>query len=408
MRLLAVNENTVYSFHGDWYCERQWPLVGIQLVREAGEGTLFTPVTTLTSPPSAALTKLDVTGVTIVNSGFVGGALGELQHRLFQSGRWRKAALAVVATHDFVLYRVPSPHLRYVAEACAALDKPLGLIVAAHRVKTSIGINRVPPLLRILARRYLIRQNMEQLSIGRRQAVIVFVNGAELLAEWQHVGNVVLWQDGHVTSEVFHERADTCTGHTKRLVRVCDLSEPRGVEVLLEAFRILCDDDPALVLDIVGDGSYTAYVWRLKRIASSIGDGSRVVFHGWCNKQRTIEIMRSADIQVISSYADAVPRVYLEGAANCLPLVATTVGGIPSFVRDGENGLLVPPGDPLRMADAIRRLLKDSSLRRRVIASGYHDALAWEMTQTQKRLMSLVSDAMAQAGKRASSADVLS
>jgi glycosyltransferase involved in cell wall biosynthesis len=360
---------------------------------------LFAPVTPLLSPPSTAMTKLDVTGATILDSGFVGGAVAEMQQRLFRSAKWRRAALAAVAAHDFVLYRVPSSHLRYVAEACATLHKPLGLIVAGHRVKQSVGIKRVPPLLRILARRYLIRQNTEQLSIGRRQALIVFVNGAELLAEWQHVGNVVLWQDGHVTPEVFYERGDTCTGHTKRLLRVCDLSGPRGIEVLLEAFRILFDDDPALVLDIVGEGSDRAYVRRLRTLASSIGDGTRVVFHGWCNKQCTIDIMRSADIQVISSYADAVPRVYLEGAANCLPLVATMVGGIPSFVRDGINGLLVPPGDPLRMADAVRRLLKDSSLRRRVIASGYQDALAWEMTQTQRRLIKLVRDAMAQVGR---------
>lgn len=400
MRLLVVNDNPIYVFAAEWYCDRQWPLVGLQLVREAGGGTLFAPVMPLSSPPNSGMTKLDVTGVTVVNSGFVGGAVGEMRQRLFRATKWRRAALAAVAAHDFVLYRLPSPHLRYIAEACATLDKPLGLIVAGHRVKQSAGIQRVPPLLRRFAQRYLIRQNTEQLAIGRKQALIVFVNGTELMDEWQGAGNVVLWQDGHITPEVFHERADTCTAHVKRLVRVCHLSEPRGVEVLLEAFRILCDEDATMVLDIVGEGSDAGYVRGLKALASSIGDGTRVVFHGLCSKQRTIDIMRSADIQVISSHAEGVPRVYLEGAANCLPLVATNVGGIPSFVRDEINGLLVPPGDPLQMANAVRRLLKDSALRRRVIASAYQDALGWDMTQTQRRLIGLVRDAMARAVQR--------
>jgi glycosyltransferase involved in cell wall biosynthesis len=394
MRLLVVNDNPVYTLDGQWYSDRQWPLVGLQLIRAAGHGTLFSPIVRLSSPAPSSLTKLDVDGATLVDSGFFGGTRGELQARLFRARRWRTACLAAATAHDFVLCRVPSSHIRYVTDACATTHRPLGLIVAGHRIKQSVGIDEVPRILRTAARRYLVHQNKQQLRVAR-QAVIVFVNGQELLNEWNHAGNVVLWQDGHITSEMYYERCDTCTGTVTRLLRVCHLSKPRGVEVLLAAFRMLLHDHPNLLLDIVGEGSDPAYVKKLKTIASNISDGSRVTFHGLCNKQRTIQIMRSADVQVISSHADGVPRVYLEGAANCLPLVATTVGGIPSFVRNEINGLLVPPGDPLSMAKAVHRLLTDSSLRQRLIASAYQESLMWEQTRTQQRMIDLIRDRLA-------------
>jgi glycosyltransferase involved in cell wall biosynthesis len=67
---------------------------------------------------------------------------------------------------------------------------------------------------------------------------------------------------------------------------------------------------------------------------------------------------------------DGIPNVLVEAMAAGLPVVSTTVSGIPELVHDGENGLLVPPEDPTALADAIARLGKDSALRERLAEQG--------------------------------------
>jgi glycosyltransferase involved in cell wall biosynthesis len=84
--------------------------------------------------------------------------------------------------------------------------------------------------------------------------------------------------------------------------------------------------------------------------------------------------LRAADIHVISSLSEGLPRVIAEGRAFCLPTVATAVGGIPTVVCDSEDGLLVPPRNPVALADAIARIIDDGALRRRIIARSWQIA----------------------------------
>ena len=70
------------------------------------------------------------------------------------------------------------------------------------------------------------------------------------------------------------------------------------------------------------------------------------------------QLMTAMDVVVLSSVAfDALPTVCIEALALGRPLVATRVGGVPEIIRDGETGRIVPPHDPVAMADAVAALL---------------------------------------------------
>ncbi len=87
-------------------------------------------------------------------------------------------------------------------------------------------------------------------------------------------------------------------------------------------------------------------------------------------------VWASAHIAVLPSYREGLPKSLLEAAASGRPLVATDVPGCRALVRDGENGLLVPPHDAVALADAIDRLANDSGLRHAYGAAARRDVEA--------------------------------
>jgi glycosyltransferase involved in cell wall biosynthesis len=76
--------------------------------------------------------------------------------------------------------------------------------------------------------------------------------------------------------------------------------------------------------------------------------------------------MVASDVFVLPTLAEGLPIVCLEAMAAALPIVATCVGGIPSVVEDGLNGLLVDPQNAAQIAEKVSQILQDSMLRRRL------------------------------------------
>ena len=76
--------------------------------------------------------------------------------------------------------------------------------------------------------------------------------------------------------------------------------------------------------------------------------------------------MGAFDVFVLSSRHEGLPISLLEAMAVGRPVVATRAGGIPEVLTDGRDGLVVPSGDPMALADAVLRLLRDAALRERL------------------------------------------
>jgi glycosyltransferase involved in cell wall biosynthesis len=144
-------------------------------------------------------------------------------------------------------------------------------------------------------------------------------------------------------------------GRGRRIVYAGRLVREKGVQELLAAFGTLTTPDTGLV--IVGDGPERA---ALEAAARGVASGHRIRFVGAVPHDRVGVFLRHADVVVLPSWYEERGRVLLEAMASGTPVVATRTGGVP--VRDGLNGLLVPPRDPRRLAQAIDRVLGDEAL----------------------------------------------
>ena len=141
------------------------------------------------------------------------------------------------------------------------------------------------------------------------------------------------------------------------------LSPEKRVDVAIEATTRL----PDLDLVIVGAGPERA---RLEALAGAAAPG-RVHFLGQTTDPQMP--LMAADILVLPSDTEGQPRVAVEAGLSGLPVVATRVGGVGEIIEEGITGLLVPPGDPLRLAEGIGAALRarermGSAARRHCVA----------------------------------------
>lgn len=149
-----------------------------------------------------------------------------------------------------------------------------------------------------------------------------------------------------------------------RLGVVSRLDHAKGVDVVLRALV----DVPGAVLVVAGDGPERG---ALEALARELHVDDRVEFRGWL---ATEECFDDLDAFVLGSRNEALSMSMLEAMQRGLPVVATDVGGLGEAVVDGVNGLLVPVGDAPALAHALRRLVGDGDLRRRLGAAGLERA----------------------------------
>ncbi|PLS85726.1 MAG: hypothetical protein CYG60_11055 [Actinobacteria bacterium] len=147
--------------------------------------------------------------------------------------------------------------------------------------------------------------------------------------------------------------------------RVARLQPEKGIEIFLEAAARVAPLFPKANFLVIGDGPLRE---ELAALAGRLGLEQRVHFLGFRSDARAL--IEVSDVLVVSSLSEGTPLVILEAMAAGVPIVATTVGGIPDQVRHEKEGLLVAPGDPVALGDAVLKLLPDPTYARRLGEAG--------------------------------------
>jgi glycosyltransferase involved in cell wall biosynthesis len=150
---------------------------------------------------------------------------------------------------------------------------------------------------------------------------------------------------------------------------VAHLADHKGHIYLIEAAKILKKRGADMEILIIGDGELRDF---LISKTEELDVGDIVKFLGFRND--IPNLLKAIDLFVLSSYLEGLCTSLLDAMASKLPIVATRTGGIPEAVEDGVNGILVPPKDPLALADGIFHLYKNRNLLIEMGERGYERA----------------------------------
>jgi len=158
----------------------------------------------------------------------------------------------------------------------------------------------------------------------------------------------------------------------------------KGPEVLLDAMTLVWEHRPDIELVYVGKGDLEE---SLRARVRQMDVAHLVHFVGWRND--IPDLMHSFDLFVLPSRNEGMGRVVVEAMAAGLPVVASCTGGLPDLVADGQNGLLVPPGDAPSLGRAILKLSDRPDLRQRMGDESRRRAEAFSLEQMVDKLDAL-------------------
>jgi glycosyltransferase involved in cell wall biosynthesis len=141
---------------------------------------------------------------------------------------------------------------------------------------------------------------------------------------------------------------------------------------------------------IAGDGPERA---QIERRAAELRLGGRVRFLGPLPRDHVLRLFRAADASMLSSTWENFPHTVVESLAVGTPVIATSVGGVPEVVTDGENGLLVPAGDAGALATAVARFYGEPGLRERLAGAAARSVAEYGRETILARIEQVLTEA---------------
>ena len=153
---------------------------------------------------------------------------------------------------------------------------------------------------------------------------------------------------------------------------VAELRDYKGIDILLRAAKPLLDNEDSVSLVLAGDGPLRQ---PLEELAASLGIRDRTSFLGTKGAADIAALMRGCELLVLPSREEPFGIVLIEAMACKTPIVASEIGGIPEIIEHERTGILVEPENPYALTEALRTVLANEDLRRRLAENGYRRAM---------------------------------
>lgn len=342
-------------------------VVGPAPAQAASRGGMATVITLMAAHPDACV----ITAPTYIE--------GPLWFRLWVGATGMMRAAWLVALRRVDVLHVHLAHggsvVRKALPLAAARRANVPTVVHAHSYDFAGWFDGLRPAVQRLVRRVLVAD--QWLVLGRRH-VEEYAGRLRVPVE-----RIAVLNNAVPIPPVAVEHANIDRVHAVSLGR---LGVRKGSYDLIEAVGALDDDMRArLRMTLAGDGEVDEV--RAAVAAAGLGDTIDVV--GWLDPAARDDLLRDAHIFVLPSHDEGLPMALLEAMAYGLAPVTTLVGSIDEAITDRVTGLVVAPGRPEQITDALHELLKDSDLRATLGAAARVRARDFGLDRWYQRLTQL-------------------
>lgn len=240
-----------------------------------------------------------------------------------------------------------------------------GLLSAAARLRGCAVVVHVHGGLLLTWARFRRRRWLVRAALAPAQRVVAVSEAVETALSSALGPARIQLVDNGVDTEAYAPAA--VEQSSPRILFVGLLTERKGVVDLFDASRLLTDQGVSHELLLVS-GTPTEGSAPERLVTSHVPPNARLI--GPLAPAEMPAVYRDAQIFCLPSWWEATPLSVLEAMATGLPVVATVVGDMRRLVVPGETGELVPPRDPVRLADALRGLLQDPETRKQMGEAG--------------------------------------
>ncbi len=177
-----------------------------------------------------------------------------------------------------------------------------------------------------------------------------------------------------------------------RLLYVGRLHFLKGLRELFQAVAILKQQGQICILDLVGSLDEPVHT-QLLDLAHQLGIADTIRWHDFVPFGPDLfRFYKKADIFILPSYTEGFPHVLWEAAANCCPIITTSVGGIPALLEHEKHALLIPPKTVEPIVNAVNCLMVDDILRTQLVETAYQHATNFSVEACAQKCAAEISE----------------
>lgn len=211
-----------------------------------------------------------------------------------------------------------------------------------------------------------------------------FVNKIDLLiANSNYTKSIIIQTYPHISSKVMRiyksvninhfqpvrtSRDQIRQSYPHNVILVGSNLQRKGIYTLITSAEMVLQKIPDMKFLIAGNDPSIPH---LERICNKLGINDSFIFLGNLSREKLLDLYSNAGVMVLPAITEALGVVLLEAMVSGIPVIASNVGGIPEIIRDQENGILIPPGNPGLLSEAILRIFDDQELRKLLISRGF-------------------------------------
>lgn len=333
----------------------------------------------------AADYQLKSKNITFINLGLKTPAW----HRAIYAKKILKKALQKIENCNILIVRSPSPLAPYFNKY---LKKTKLVFMVVGDYMEAIKQTKSVTFREKMVNLYLSHNNKKFKSVMKK--VDVLVNSPTLFeTNKNNAKSIHLIKTTTLSIHDFYIRKDTCQNKPIQLLYTGRFDLQKGLIELVEATAKLIANKIDIQLNLVGweNDTLKPVEKLLIEKAKFLQIEKNVIFHGKKTIGKELNKMyQMADIYVLPSYHEGFPRTIWEAMANSLPVIATKVGGIPAYLTDKKNVLLIAPKETNQIVNAVDKIITNTELRQELIKNGIEIAKEATLEIQSKNIIKII------------------